>query len=239
MKFEREAFEFIQRLNRLTTIGDVMAATERMLARYGFEHFSFSGVPDNSGSLPGIVLAHRIPAELFKVYVERRYADVDPCMRHLRRTTEPFRWADVRYNAEREPRTAELMALVRDFGLSKGFFVPIPSPAGTIGNVWMAGSRLELTPRTRPALHLVALYAFDRVNRLVGPLSAPRPLLTAREQEVLQWTASGKSAWEIGAILGITKRTVDDHAQSAFRKLGAANRTQAVAIAVRERLINI
>jgi LuxR family quorum sensing-dependent transcriptional regulator len=39
-------------------------------------------------------------------------------------------------------------------------------------------------------------------------------------------------------ILGIAKRTVDAHAQSAFRKLGAANRTHAVAIAVRERLIN-
>jgi LuxR family quorum sensing-dependent transcriptional regulator len=39
-------------------------------------------------------------------------------------------------------------------------------------------------------------------------------------------------------ILGIAKRTVDEHAQSAFRKLGAANRTQAVAIAMREHLIN-
>ena len=60
-----------------------------------------------------------------------------------------------------------------------------------------------------------------------------------REQEVLEWTASGKSAWEIGMILGIAKRTVDTHAQSISRKLGAANRAQAVAIAMRERLINI
>jgi LuxR family transcriptional regulator, quorum-sensing system regulator BjaR1 len=56
---------------------------------------------------------------------------------------------------------------------------------------------------------------------------------------VLVWTAHGKSAWEIGEILGIAKRTVDEHAQTAFRKLGAANRTQAVALAVRKRLINI
>jgi LuxR family quorum sensing-dependent transcriptional regulator len=52
-------------------------------------------------------------------------------------------------------------------------------------------------------------------------------------------TADGKSAWEIGELLGIAKRTVDEHAQSASRKLGAANRAQAVAIAVRNRLINI
>jgi DNA-binding CsgD family transcriptional regulator len=176
---------------------------------------------------------------LFKVYLERRYADIDPSMRHLRRTSEPFKWLDVPYNSEREPRAKELMALVTDFGLSQGFFVPIPSPAGTFGNVWMAGPKPELTTRTKPALHLIALYAFDRVHRLVGRLPDQRPQLTAREQEVLVWTAAGKSAWEVGEILGIAKRTVDTHAQSALRKLGAANRAQAVAIAVRERLINI
>jgi Autoinducer binding domain len=76
MKFAREVFEFIDRLDRLSTISAVMYATERMLGRYGFEHFSFSGVPYNGDSLPGVVIAHRIPAELFKLYVERRYADV-------------------------------------------------------------------------------------------------------------------------------------------------------------------
>jgi DNA-binding CsgD family transcriptional regulator len=63
------------------------------------------------------------------------------------------------------------------------------------------------------------------------------PTLTLREREVLTWISLGKSAWEIGEILGIAKRTVDEHAQTAARKLGAANRTQAVAIAVRARLI--
>jgi DNA-binding CsgD family transcriptional regulator len=66
-----------------------------------------------------------------------------------------------------------------------------------------------------------------------------QPSLTARELEVLAWISLGKSAWEIGEILGIAKRTVDEHAQTAARKLGAANRTQAVAIAVRDGLIDI
>jgi DNA-binding CsgD family transcriptional regulator len=62
--------------------------------------------------------------------------------------------------------------------------------------------------------------------------------LTPREREVLWWAAEGKSAWEIGEILHIAKRTVDEHTHNAARKLGAANRTQAVAIALRERLIS-
>ena len=63
--------------------------------------------------------------------------------------------------------------------------------------------------------------------------------LTGKEIECLRWCKEGKTNWEIGEILGIAERTVNEHAQTAFRKLGAANRAQAIAIAVRERLINI
>jgi len=239
MKFAREAFEFIDSLDRLSTIDAVMNATQRVLGRFGFEHFSFSGVPRSSAAMPEVVLAHRIPAELLKLYVERRYADVDPAMRMLRRTTEPFRWLDVPYHRERERKGAEVMALVADFGLSQGFFVPTRSPNGTYANVWMAGPAPELTARTRPGLHLMALYAFDRVHRLVGRSPDARAALTAREREVLAWTACGKSAWEIGEILGIGKRTVDEHAQTAVQKLGAANKIQAVVFAIRDGLIEI
>lgn len=41
----------------------------------------------------------------------------------------------------------------------------------------------------------------------------------------------------IGEVLHITRRTVDQHTQNAIHKLGAVHRTQAVAIALRERLI--
>jgi DNA-binding CsgD family transcriptional regulator len=61
--------------------------------------------------------------------------------------------------------------------------------------------------------------------------------LTPREVEVLTWAARGKAAWEIGKILDISKRTVDEHIQTAVQKLGAANRTQAVAIALLTRII--
>jgi DNA-binding CsgD family transcriptional regulator len=70
-----------------------------------------------------------------------------------------------------------------------------------------------------------------------GPVPAEHHSLTLREREVLWWAAQGKSALDIAGILRITKRTVDEHIQNAGRRLGAANRTQAVAIALRERLI--
>jgi LuxR family quorum sensing-dependent transcriptional regulator len=47
------------------------------------------------------------------------------------------------------------------------------------------------------------------------------------------------SAWKIGEVLNISKATVDDHAHRAVRKIGAANRTHAVALAVRDGIIEI
>jgi LuxR family transcriptional regulator, quorum-sensing system regulator BjaR1 len=63
--------------------------------------------------------------------------------------------------------------------------------------------------------------------------------LSPREIEVLTWSARGKSAVGIGEILHISKRTVDAHASSAVRKIGATNRIHAVAIAVRDWLIEL
>jgi DNA-binding CsgD family transcriptional regulator len=62
--------------------------------------------------------------------------------------------------------------------------------------------------------------------------------LSPREREVLGWVAKGKTAAQIAAILNIKKRTVDEHTSTAMRKLAAANRTQAVAVALRARIID-
>jgi DNA-binding CsgD family transcriptional regulator len=80
--------------------------------------------------------------------------------------------------------------------------------------------------------------------RLIGRSSSPgakkRPYaLSLREIEVLQWVAHGKSAREIAAILKITKRTIDAHALSAVKKMGAVNRINAVAIAIRDRIVKV
>ena len=63
--------------------------------------------------------------------------------------------------------------------------------------------------------------------------------LTLRETQVLTLIAHGESAREIGNILEITKRTAHSHAQSIIQKLGATNRPQAVAIAIREHIVDM
>ena len=63
--------------------------------------------------------------------------------------------------------------------------------------------------------------------------------LTAREVEVLQLLAEGLPNKSIATRLGISDQTVKFHVASICGKLGAANRTQAVRLAVRRGLISL
>lgn len=51
--------------------------------------------------------------------------------------------------------------------------------------------------------------------------------LTARELEVLQYVAQGKTNKEIAKILAITDYTVKAHIASILRKIGVKNRLEA------------
>jgi DNA-binding CsgD family transcriptional regulator len=56
--------------------------------------------------------------------------------------------------------------------------------------------------------------------------------LTARETEVLNWIACGKTNHEIGMILEMQTATVKKHIEHIFTKLGVENRTAAASIAL-------
>jgi LuxR family quorum sensing-dependent transcriptional regulator len=72
---------------------------------------------------------------------------------------------------------------------------------------------------------------------LDNPPSKGKIQLSPREREVLTLVARGDSAFAISEVLAISKRTVDEHVRSVIRKLGAKNRTHAVALALRAGLI--
>ncbi|HLF70409.1 MAG TPA: response regulator transcription factor, partial [Actinomycetota bacterium] len=61
--------------------------------------------------------------------------------------------------------------------------------------------------------------------------------LSQRERDVLQLLAFGKSNKEIARELGIGSQTVKTHVSHIFTKLGAADRTGAVATALRKGLV--
>lgn len=63
------------------------------------------------------------------------------------------------------------------------------------------------------------------------------PALSQVEIDHLLWGAEGKTAWETSKILDTKETTVTFHLKAATRKLGCANKIQAVAAAIRMGLI--
>lgn len=61
---------------------------------------------------------------------------------------------------------------------------------------------------------------------------ARRYQLTAREVEVLEWVACGKTNRDIGEILGLSPRTVNKHLEHVYVKLGVETRTAAATLAI-------
>lgn len=100
-------------------------------------------------------------------------------------------------------------------------------------------SRLELLI---PHIH-GAWQRVQAVERDVGGTTTPMaPAIkvggvTQREREILSWLREGKSNQQIADELGISALTVKNHVQKILRKLGAANRAQAVAQAMSLQLL--
>lgn len=57
--------------------------------------------------------------------------------------------------------------------------------------------------------------------------------LTERQTEVLALVAKGMRNAEIATLLGVSHKTVEQHSFQTLPRLGASNRAEAVAIAVR------
>jgi DNA-binding NarL/FixJ family response regulator len=60
------------------------------------------------------------------------------------------------------------------------------------------------------------------------PTPIPFPELTAREREVLDLLAAGRSNHQIADQLGLSGKTVANHISAIFAKLQVADRTQAI-----------
>jgi LuxR family quorum sensing-dependent transcriptional regulator len=237
MKYEPAALEFLEKVEIFPHADAILDHMQAVLAPYGIDIVLMTGLPERN--MADAVLATRWPAEFFDLYNRNNWIRFDPVARLTRASSWPFKWDASITARERDPNAVELMRCAADFGIAEGFVVPIHGPGGLMATVSMSGPRLGLPDDVLPSIHLMALYAFDRVRRCRQAGGKRGRPLTVREREVLTWAAQGKTAWETGAILKITKRTVDEHMQTTCRKLGASNRTHAVAIAVRDRLISL
>lgn len=116
----------------------------------------------------------------------------------------------------------------------------------SISSVLTAGARgviLKNTPREQLLAAIERIITGERVlsDDVKAILASDPPVatLSARQSEILNLIGRGLSNREMADILGISVTVVKEHITSLYAKLGAANRTEAVAIALRKNLLKI
>jgi LuxR family transcriptional regulator, quorum-sensing system regulator BjaR1 len=220
----------IERIDEASTPEAALTVFGQALVERGADYFAVNFLPDPEDRIEDVCMAWQVPSEWRALYSERNYFQRDAAVRHSRRTVLPFDWATAPYDPETEPQIKEVVERARDFDTHKGLQIPIPSPSGIVGTVWVAGPHFDDREVYTSVLHSLALHVFHRVQQLGGRRPHKHARLTDREHEVLAWASEGKTAWEIGCILNLSHRTVEWHFRQAYKKLGATNRLQAMAI---------
>jgi DNA-binding NarL/FixJ family response regulator len=103
-----------------------------------------------------------------------------------------------------------------------------------------AGATAYVARTARPGDLRRAVQAAIEQERFVDPAIPPkgsRAQITGRQRQILQLLADGGSTTAAARDLGLSEETVKTHTKNALGRLSARNRTHAVAIALRESLI--
>ena len=179
------------------------------------------------------------PEEWLRAYTAKEAFADDALVRRSLSGHAPLYWAET---TPRLPRPNAL-PLCRDFRMRQGW-VAAAAPLFTEQNSALFcfadetgrhDRRIEaILGHLLPHLHL----ALRQALRASSPDQAPI-ILSRREREVLYWLKEGKSSWDIAMVLGVRERTVYFHVANLMSKLGAVNRAQTVALALRRGLIGL
>lgn len=118
------------------------------------------------------------------------------------------------------------------------------STADGIAHAIDAGAVGALTKTADDSSLLSAIRIVAGGGRFISPRiarmlqeSPPVPTLTGKQREILESMARGLSNIDIARQLDISPTVVREHITTILEKIGAANRTEAVAIALRKQLL--
>ena len=218
---------------------DVMGILQDLTAAHGFRYTSIFAVPGtNENYLQPLLLETTLPAAFIREFDRGEHLQHCTVLLRMRGSILPQSWF-LPDNDEDNGKSVALQTvmLLRKYELQAGLSVPMASIDGNRFAIMYTGTRAALSSAEINGITLFSMRIFDAYDRVRRKESAlPNPL-SARELEVLRWTAQGKTSVEIGHILTLSDHTVNAYLTNAIKKLDCVNRTQLVAKALRLKLI--
>jgi LuxR family transcriptional regulator, activator of conjugal transfer of Ti plasmids len=224
---------FIDNLSSASDTEALSASMVEAAAALDLTCFAYLSIAPRLGSAPQLISNY--PSAWTAHYLQNRYERFDPIILRALDRPEPFEWGPRPGATTQSNPQRELFEEAARFGIRSGFTIPIHDARGPVAAVTFAADERQPSferciGEHGRVLQLMAMYFHAHARRKLAPdRFVDGVSLSPREFECLEWTAKGKSAWEIGRILGISRRTAAFHLDNAKAKLGVHSICQAVA----------
>jgi DNA-binding CsgD family transcriptional regulator len=211
-------------------------ALHRIAGAFGLSQTTLMHTPSAEDLLlKPLIIESSLPSSYIREFDRAHMMRSCPFATKLKDSAVPQHWhfADVVHNFSSELRT-----LMVQHGIPTGIAFPINAIDGQRLVFWFGGDRAPFAQNEVNELTMIVLHALDAYNAVKRNEDSIYSALSARELEVVRWTAQGKTSIEIGQILALSDHTVNAYMTNAIKKLDCVNRTQLVAKAIRLKLIN-
>lgn len=198
----------------------------RGLHRISYFHFPPLGAHDQ-GKIT--VVAHGYPEDQIREYIRNKTFLIDPRPTAALNSAEPLYWSETGEAMHLNKDQAELMEQREEHSSAEGIGIQVFGPQQRNGYFAFSLDKL------RQKIDLMKLREIQwicqtlhlRYCHIVQMHQPEMPRLSAREVEILEWVARGKSNSVIAQIMGLSTHTVDAYLRRIFLKLGATDRITA------------
>lgn len=246
MFYERDTTDQILSLARVTTLGRLRAGLSYLLEAHGFRYYTFTCHTVEPGGACCTAVIHNLPSgKNASTPSVGNAVHGDPLAQYALNETLPVDWRSLMNRPEYQGRTyrAAMNRRARR-GMRSGCTVPLLQGYGALAWLDLALDRDDESAWAHirqylPYATLLGRVVLDKTRRLgkktLSAADVSSEPLDERERACLRGASEGLGNAEIGALLGISERTVSNHIHRACEKLHARNRQHAITKALLSR----
>lgn len=227
-------------IGRLASIAEVLQLSRDNAVRRGVirQSYHFSPIFDGPTSPRTIVQSEGFSPEWLELYARSDFRRSDPIPARTLQHRSMLPWRHAIGLDSNSPENERYFAAMAEHGLVHGFGVPLFGPHGRDAYASFDFGRPveEVDEEDIASVCSLAQIGHLRICALIEQ-ERDKPMLSARESEVLQWMARGKSNTDIATILDLSPETVRTYVQRVYGKLGSHERVAAIVRALKLGLI--
>ncbi|MBA9843959.1 MAG: autoinducer binding domain-containing protein [Ralstonia sp.] len=218
----------LHQLNGLRDADAVIRSLQPAVALLGFDYCAYALRAAIPITRFNTLCWSTYPEPWCEHYRVHGYLAIDPVLQFGQRCVKPVLWSGI------ATADARFWADARQHGLNHGWSHTIRDHTGIFGTFSLVRRATPITEDELAASEPEMIWLSQHAHASISTLMAEKVLPDAAtrlkevERQTLHWTAEGKTAAEVAAILEMTERNVNFHIRNAVTKLNAANKTHAV-----------